>query len=85
MTTTMIPILPCRSIDEQAGFYGAIGFEQTYRQTRPNPYLEVRRGGIVLQFYGLKAHGPGSRFDSCYALLDATEDIDALHAAFRAG
>lgn len=81
----MIPIMPCRSIDGQAEFYGALGFTVTLRQTRPNPYLEVRRDGIVLQFYGLGAHEPGSRFDTCYALLDADEDIDALHAAFRAG
>lgn len=85
MAITMIPILPCRSIDEQAEFYGAVGFTVTDRQTRPNPYLEVRCGGMVLQFYGLKAHEPGSRFDTCYVLLDGSEDIDALHARFRAG
>jgi hypothetical protein len=28
---------------------------------------------------------PGARFDTCYALLDESDDIDALHAAFRAG
>lgn len=81
----MIPILPCRSIDEQADFYGALGFAVTFRQTRPNPYLEVRCGGIVLQFYGLGAHEPGSRFDTCYAMLDASDDVDALYAGFRAG
>jgi hypothetical protein len=67
----MVPILPCRSIDEQAEFYTALGFAESFRQTRPNPYLEVRHGGIVLQFYGLRAHQPGSRFDTCFALLEA--------------
>jgi hypothetical protein len=81
----MLPILPCRSIDEQAQFYLALGFSESYRQSRPNPYLEVRRGGIVLQFYGLRAHEPGSRFDTCFALLDEDVDVDALHATFRAG
>jgi hypothetical protein len=81
----MVPILPCRSIDEQAQFYAALGFAESYRQTRPNPCLEVRRGGIVLQFYGLRAHEPGSRYDTCFALLDEDVDVDDLHAAFRAG
>ncbi len=65
-----VPILPCRSIDEQAEFYGSIGFAVTYRGTRPSPYLEVTRDGLVLQFYGLAAHVPGSRWDTCAALFD---------------
>jgi hypothetical protein len=80
-----VPILPCRGIDEQAAFYEAVGFAVTYRGTRPSPYLEVSRDGIVLQFYGLTAHEPGSRFDTCAALLDTAAEVDALHAAFRAG
>jgi hypothetical protein len=33
-----IPILPCRSIDEQLSFYEAIGCEVTYRQKAPNVF-----------------------------------------------
>lgn len=83
--TRMIPIFPCGSIDEQAEFYGALGFTVTERQTRPNPYIALRHGGILIQFYGVKAHEPGSRFDTCYVLLDEADDIDALYAGFRAG
>lgn len=53
----MVPILPCRSIHEQAEFYRALDFVESCRQPRPNPYLEVRRGGIVAAFRaGLTAH-----------------------------
>ena len=34
----MIPILPCRSIDDQIAFYESIGFEVTFRQKVPNVY-----------------------------------------------
>lgn len=36
---TTIPLLPCRSLDDVAPFYQALGFEITYRQERPNPYV----------------------------------------------
>lgn len=83
--TTMIPILPCRSIDEVLEFYRALGFTVTSQQTRPNPYAAVERGGMQLQFYGMRSYEPGSQFHTCYAVLDDTEDIDALHGAFRIG
>jgi hypothetical protein len=35
-TERTIPILPCRSIDATLAFYEALGFENTYRQERPN-------------------------------------------------
>jgi hypothetical protein len=83
--TRMIPILPCRSIDEVLDFYRTLGFTVTLRQTRPNPYAAVERDGMHLQFYGMRSHEPGSQFHTCYALLDDADDIDALHTVFRAG
>jgi hypothetical protein len=41
----MIPIRPCRSIDDQLSFYEALGFSVTYRQKAPNVYAAVQRGG----------------------------------------
>jgi hypothetical protein len=43
----MIPILPCRSINETLEFYVALGSEVTYQQTRPNSYACVRRDDII--------------------------------------
>ena len=39
----MIPILPCRSIDDQLAFYESLGFEVTYRQKAPNVFAAVLR------------------------------------------
>ncbi|GAA2617853.1 VOC family protein [Actinomadura fulvescens] len=77
-----VPIFPCRSIDDCWAFYEALGFELTFRQTRPNPFIAVQRGGIELQFYGLKAHDPNTGLFGCYVL---TTDVDALYEAFRGG
>lgn len=78
----MIPILPCRSIDDQIGFYESLGFEVTYRQAAPNVYASVQRGGIELHFFVMKGYEPASSYSSCYVMVN---DIDALYAAFRDG
>ena len=54
----MIPLLPCASIDVIADFADALGFEVTYRQTRPNPYLALRREGIELHYFGMDGFRP---------------------------
>lgn len=45
----VVPLLPCASIDDMLTFYTALGFEQTYRQTKPNPYLAMQRAGTLPQ------------------------------------
>ncbi|WP_218004817.1 bleomycin resistance protein [Actinomadura macra] len=82
MGETTIPIFPCRSIDETWEFYRALGFEQASRQTRPNPYLSIRRGTIELQFYGWKKHDPAASMHMCYIM---TTDVDTLYESFRSG
>jgi hypothetical protein len=77
-----IPILPCRSIDEQLEFYEAIGFEVTYRQKVPNAFASVRRGPIELQFFTMKGYEPANSYSTCYVL---TADVDRLYADFRDG
>ena len=52
----MIPLLPCRSIDDQIDFYESLGFEVTYRQKAPNVFAAVQRGAIELQFFVLKGY-----------------------------
>jgi catechol 2,3-dioxygenase-like lactoylglutathione lyase family enzyme len=78
----MIPLLPCRSIDDQIAFYEALGFEVTYRQKAPNVYASVQRGAIELHFFVMKGYEPADSYSTCYVLVS---DVDRLYAEFRAG
>ncbi len=78
---TMIPCLPCGSIDEVLAFYVAMGFEITYQQTRPNIYGCVKRDGIDLHFFAMKGVDPANSYSTCLVLVD---DVNALHATFTA-
>ena len=78
----MIPLLPCRSIDDQIDFYESLGFEVTYRQKVPNVYASVQRGLIELHFFTMKGYEPANSYSTCYVMVS---DIDALYADFREG
>jgi hypothetical protein len=78
----MIPILPCRSIDDQLAFYESLGFVVTYRQKAPNVYAAVQRGAIELQFFVLRDYEPANSYSSCYVFVS---DVDGLYGDFRAG
>ncbi|MEO3753705.1 VOC family protein [Streptomyces sp. B6B3] len=82
MPEKTIPILPCRTLQPVLDFYAALGFEVTFQQRSPNPYAVVRRGGIELQFFGMKRYEPTESVSTCYV---QTDDVDGLYAAFRAG
>lgn len=77
-----IPILPCQTLQPLLDFYEALGFEVAFRQRSPNPYAVVVRGGIELQFFGLKRYDPAQSHSTCYV---RTDDVDGLYTAFRAG
>lgn len=77
-----IPILPCSSIDEALAFYVALGFEITYRQTRPNTYACVKYGDIDLHFFTMKGYEPKNSYSTCVVLVP---DLAALHQAFSNG
>jgi catechol 2,3-dioxygenase-like lactoylglutathione lyase family enzyme len=78
----MIPLLPCRSIDEQIAFYESLGFEVTHRQKVPNVYASVQRGAIELHFFVMKGYEPADSYSTCYVMVS---DVDTLYADFRAG
>ncbi|MFD9049392.1 bleomycin resistance protein [Streptomyces zaomyceticus] len=82
MAEKTIPILPCPTLQPVLDFYTALGFEVTFRQKSPNPYAVVERGGIELQFFGLKQYDPASSISTCYVV---TDDVDGLYEAFRTG
>jgi hypothetical protein len=77
-----IPLLPCPSIDEIASFYEMLGFEITYRQTRPNPHIAVRREDINLHFFGMDDYDPAQSYSTCLVIV---ADTSELFEAFAAG
>ncbi|GAA2549060.1 hypothetical protein GCM10010435_18500 [Winogradskya consettensis] len=77
-----VPLLPCGSIDDIADFYQALGFEVTYRQTKPNPYVAVRREDLHLHFFGMPDFDAATSYGTCLVL---SQDVAGLHAAFAAG
>jgi hypothetical protein len=82
MSEKAIPIYPCRSIESTWDFYRVLGFEQATWQTRPNPYLAVRRGDVELHFFGWKKHDPAASMNMCYI---TTAAVDELYESFRGG
>ncbi|UOX89600.1 hypothetical protein MUY14_02860 [Amycolatopsis sp. FBCC-B4732] len=76
------PLLPCGDVDEIAEFYAMLGFERTYRQLRPNPYVAVRREDLHLHFFGMPGFDPEQSYGTC---LVQVPDIGALFEAFAAG
>lgn len=82
MPEKTIPLLPCQTIQPVVDFYTALGFETTYLQKSPYAYAVVERGAIELQFYGMKQYEPTESHSGCYVV---TDDVEALHTAFRAG
>ncbi len=82
MAEKTVPILPCQTLQPVLDFYTALGFEVTFHQKSPNPFGVVERGGIQLQFFGMKKYDPAASFSTCYVL---TDDVDALYESFRAG
>ena len=87
MNERAIPILPCRRLDDVAPFYEVLGFQVTYRQERPNPYICFKRGGIDLHFFGLESFEPENSMGSVILLVPDTgllfdEFATGLRAAY---
>ena len=76
------PCLPCREIDPAIDFYKALGFVQTYRQLRPNPYAVVAREDIHIHLFGMEHFNPA---DSYGTVILVVPDPDALYRAFATG
>jgi hypothetical protein len=77
-----VPLLPCGSIDEIAEFYRVLGFEQKYRQVRPNPYVALQREDLSLHFFGMPDFDPQQSYGSCLVYVP---DTGVLYQAFAAG
>ena len=84
---TTIPVLPCISLDETLAFYAALGFEVTWRQTRPYVYAATRRGDIHLHFMGMPKLDPAGAYSTCLVVMPEIEDLhrtlaDGLRQAY---
>ncbi|MFI6390745.1 VOC family protein [Nonomuraea sp. NPDC050547] len=77
-----VPLLPCRSIDEITEFYEMLGFTRTYRQTRPNPYVSLKRDDLELGFFGMPGFNPEDSYGSCVVVVP---DTGELFGAFAEG
>lgn len=76
------PILPCAELDESISFYQSLGFKQTYRQIRPNPYAVVALEEIQIHLFGMEGFDPANSYGS---VIIAVPDPDSLYQGFAAG
>lgn len=69
------PNLPARDFDATVEFYGALGFEQGWRD---DGWMILERGDLMLEFFPYPDLDPFTSSFSCCLRLD---DIDSLYAA----
>lgn len=81
---TTVPVLPCAAVDETVEFLEALGFEVTYRQTRPYLYLAFERGGVHLH-YAKPPVGHDPAAEDGGACLVFVDRVAPYHAEFKAG
>ncbi|MEW9533831.1 glyoxalase [Microbispora sp. NPDC049125] len=80
---TTVPLMPCASVEETLAFYEALGFEATYRQSKPYVYLALRWSGFQLHFGPAPKGLDPAREESggCLVMVDA---VAPYHAAIVA-
>ena len=78
MTDHATPNLPSRDFEQTARFYGALGFEPSWRD---HGWMILRRGTLTLEFFPFPDLDPGSSSFGCCLRLD---DIDGFYAVCQA-
>jgi catechol 2,3-dioxygenase-like lactoylglutathione lyase family enzyme len=76
------PALPCSNLEESLAFYKSLGFKQTYKQLRPNPYAVVAREDIHIHLFGMENFNPA---DSYATTIIVVPDPDSLYQSFAEG
>lgn len=79
---SMVPILPCRDIEQTVDFYQGLGFALHHRQAKPYPYLAFSWRAVVLHFGRTPDGVDGARED--FACLIAVDDVAPYHRHFAA-
>lgn len=75
MTDHATPNLPARDFEATATFYGALGFEQGWRD---DGWMIMKRGTLTLEFFPYPDLNPWTSSFSCCLRVD---DLDGLYAA----
>lgn len=71
-----IPSLPCIEIEETLSFWEMLGFEITYKQTRPYQYGVIERGGFELHFGRVKGMDAERNFyNGCLIMVYDAEKV----------
>ncbi|MFD9949122.1 glyoxalase [Nonomuraea sp. NPDC059023] len=84
---TTVPVLPCVSLDETLEFYQALGFEVTYKMTKPYLYLALRWSNVELHF-GKPPEGMDPANEDgggCLVMIDAAAPYHAHFSAAMRG
>src|SRR5690606_41034783 len=69
-TWVTVPTLPCAAIEETLTFWETLGFEITYKQTRPYQYGVVTPGGSELHFGRVKGMEAASNlYNGCLVVV----------------
>jgi hypothetical protein len=77
-----VPLLPCGSIDQAAQFGVAIGFEVSYQQGDPHPYLALRSpDGIELHYFEVPLFDPSTSHGSCLVIVADPVEVLATWSA----
>ena len=76
------PALPCSDLEQSLSFYKSLGFKQTYKQLRPNPYAVVALEDIHIHLFGMENFIPANSYATAIIVVP---DPDSLYKAFAAG
>jgi catechol 2,3-dioxygenase-like lactoylglutathione lyase family enzyme len=76
------PALPCSDLEQSLEFYQSLGFKQTYKQLRPNPYAVVALEDIHIHLFGMENFIPANSYAT---VIIVVPDPDSLYKAFAAG
>lgn len=72
MNDHAVPNLPSRKFDDTIAFYGALGFEVSYRS---DEWLILRRGDLQLEFFPYPGLVPGRSSFMCSVRVDDIDDL----------
>ncbi|HJT74193.1 MAG TPA: hypothetical protein VJ720_09245 [Chitinophaga sp.] len=71
-----VPVLHCVSLEDTLNFWASLGFEITYKQTRPYGYGVVERGDYGLHFHQVKGMDATKNFyGGCLMMVSDAEEV----------
>lgn len=80
---TMVPLMPCTSMEETLAFYESLGFVATYKQSRPYVYVVLQWSEIQLHF-GPAPKGLDPAMEESGGCMIMVDAVAPYHAALVA-